>query len=47
MNIPYNVLGLLLSKIIEDNEILLADELIEFLDNVEGEIHITKEETKS
>lgn len=46
MNLPYSVLGLIVSNIIEDNEFTLAHELIEYLDSVEGEIHIESEEEK-
>lgn len=45
MKLPYDVLGLHLSEIIHDNDIILADELVEHLKVIEGYIEI-EEETK-
>lgn len=40
MTIDYSTLALLLQVVIEDNGILLADELVDYLDTTEGRFTI-------
>lgn len=49
MRLTYKEMGLLLDAIVNENEMLLVDELIEYLDNTEGEfefIEVEEEENE-